>query len=120
MLDHQGAAGILSKLSDERKRGEAFPTIKISEQNETISLDVVPSLLATSFLHLQPLQFPDVRPSAHAQAGPIQCPGNHRIGPEICLCMAGPADALAPWSDQRRSPFPCILGRDRLPPRQEA
>jgi len=74
VLDHQGAAGILPKLSDERKRGEAFPTIKISEQNETISLDVVPSLLAAYFLHMQPLQFPDVRSSAHAQAGPIHAP----------------------------------------------
>ena len=100
MLDHQGAAGILPKLSDERKRGEAFPTIKISEQNETISLDVVPSVIATCFFsHMQPLQFPDMRPSAHAQAGPIKCPGNHWIGPEN-LFMAYPADAPAPWSDQ--------------------
>ena len=53
MLDHQGAAGILSKLSDERKRGEAFPTIKISEQNETISLDVVPSSAIPSFFEIK-------------------------------------------------------------------
>jgi hypothetical protein len=36
VLDHQGAAGILPKPSDERKRDEAFPTIKISEPNEAI------------------------------------------------------------------------------------
>jgi hypothetical protein len=30
MLDHQGAAGILPNPSDERNRGEAFPTIKIN------------------------------------------------------------------------------------------
>ena len=82
MLDHQGAAGILSKLSDERKRGEAFPTTKISEPNENNLTDALSNLYLL-FLHMQPLQFPDVRPSAHAQAGPIQCPGNHRIGPEI-------------------------------------
>jgi hypothetical protein len=37
----QRAAGILPKPSDERKRGEAFPTIKISEPNEAIPLDAV-------------------------------------------------------------------------------
>jgi hypothetical protein len=39
------------KPSDERKRGEAFRTIKISELNETIPLDVVHSLLAALRLH---------------------------------------------------------------------
>jgi hypothetical protein len=66
VLDHQGAAGILPKPSDERKRGEAFPTTKISEQ--------IPSLLAAYFFHMQPLQFTDVRLSTHAQAGPIHAP----------------------------------------------
>jgi hypothetical protein len=37
-MDHQGAAGILPKPSDERKRDEAFPTIKISEPNEATPL----------------------------------------------------------------------------------
>jgi hypothetical protein len=50
LMDHQDVVGIL-KPSDERKRGEAFRTIKISELNETIPLDVVHSLLAALPLH---------------------------------------------------------------------
>jgi hypothetical protein len=40
-LDPQGAAGILPKSSDERKRGEAFPQSRSVGQNEAIPLDVV-------------------------------------------------------------------------------
>jgi hypothetical protein len=41
-LDPQGAAGILPKSSDEHtQEGRGFSTIKVSELNETIPLDVV-------------------------------------------------------------------------------
>jgi hypothetical protein len=115
VLDHQGAAGILPKPSDERKRGEAFPTIKISEPNEAIPLSHywLPAFCTCSLVVELSVQAATEYRCGPVAPWPPDGPGL------LCITYAlhGLGSEALPMRGSNRPPwfeFSSILGRDRL------
>ena len=121
MLDPQGAAGILPKSSDERtqEEGRGFSTIKISEPNEAIPLDVVSTCICPriSPASRSRSSFQTLSPGSLVAAIPTRCHGRSKCsrrrssgltklpvtGPPL---PRSPLSVLAPVRWRRRTPSP--------------